>query len=43
MNELKAKLVILVDDRYLISQKDRPASAYCAGAQNTPSVLSFAK
>ena len=38
MNELKAKLVILVDDCYLISQKDKPASVYCADAQNTPSV-----
>jgi len=29
---------MLIDDRYLISQKDRPASACCAGTQNTPSV-----
>ncbi|MBB1559732.1 hypothetical protein HG441_001100 [Candidatus Saccharibacteria bacterium] len=25
-------------NHYLISQKDKPASAYCAGAQNAPSV-----
>ena len=38
MNELKAKLVILVDDCYLISQKDKPASVYCADAQNALAV-----
>ncbi|QUB37763.1 hypothetical protein J5A52_01530 [TM7 phylum sp. oral taxon 349] len=25
-------------NHYLISQKDKPASAHCAGAQNAPSV-----
>ena len=29
---------IIENNRYLISQKDKSASVYCAGAQNTPSV-----